>query len=103
MSRIMALIERAAPWAVEGGKLTRTVRFAAIAILVIGTAAAAFRFVLHLEVFDAGAPVVAAVTLGVSATILLGVWLMAAAFHSSRSGHDEEASGRRDLDKGEGA
>ena len=103
MSRIMALIERAAPWAAQNGKFTRTRKFALLAILLTGGAAAVFGFVLRLEVFDAAGPVVAAVFLGVAATILLGVGLMAAVFHSSRSGLDEEAAGRGELDRDDGS
>ncbi|MEX0645586.1 MAG: hypothetical protein WD076_09760 [Parvularculaceae bacterium] len=101
MSRVKAIIERVAPWALKGGILTSTGRFAILAILVICVVTAAIQFALRLEIFDAGAPVVAAILLGVAATILLGVGLMAAIFHSSRSGVDEEASRRADLDKQE--
>ncbi len=103
MPRIWLVVERAAPWAVQDGKLTRTGRFALIAILLIAGATAAFRLVMRLEIFDAGAPVAAAIMLGIGATILLGVGLMAAAFHSSRSGLDDEVSGRSDLDKSDDA
>ncbi|GJL93971.1 MAG: hypothetical protein DHS20C05_03760 [Hyphococcus sp.] len=50
---------------------------------------AIFAFAMQLEIFDAGPHVVFAMVAGVFATILLGVGLMALAFHSDDSGIDD--------------
>jgi ABC-type nickel/cobalt efflux system permease component RcnA len=55
-----------------------------IAIIVI------FAFAMRLEIFSAGPHVVFAMVLGVFFTIVLGVGLMALAFHSDDSGIDDQ-------------
>ncbi len=53
---------------------------------------AIFAYAMKLEIFDAGPHVVFAMLAGVIFTILLGVGLMALAFHSDDSGIDENQS-----------
>jgi len=48
-----------------------------------------FVMLARLEVFNASPEVGFALILGVIATIVIGVGLMALVFHSSRSGHDK--------------
>ena len=51
---------------------------------------AAFVAIAQLDIFDAGAHVMFAMAIGVIFTILLGVGLMALAFHSDDSGIDDQ-------------
>jgi len=67
----------------------KTARFFWICTGVLVAAMAAFPFIFRLEIFDAGPHVAFAMFIGVALTILLGVGLMALAFHSDRSGIDD--------------
>ncbi|WP_031554816.1 hypothetical protein [Parvularcula oceani] len=72
-------------------------RMAAItAILLLGMVAL-FPVFVDQDWFDFRPRILILLTVGVVATILMAAGLMAAAFHSDRSGHDDEA-GRGDGD-----
>lgn len=70
----------------------KTVRFFWLCSGLLLAIIAVFAFAFQFEFFSAGPHVVFAMAAGVFFTILLGVGLMALAFHSDESGIDDNQS-----------
>ncbi len=77
------------PQAPAEKRTKKTARFFWLCTGLLGAIMAAFVLFSRFEIFDAGPHVVFAMFIGVALTILLGVGLMALAFHSDRSGIDD--------------
>jgi hypothetical protein len=87
---VLPFIEAKLPWAVKHGKLTWVVKYASLIVV-------ASRHWLGLDVLSYTDPIGIAAILGLIGVIGLGVALMAATFHSARSGMDEHAGDARDV------
>ncbi len=70
----------------------KSVRFFLICSALIAGAVTVFAMAMRLEIFSAGPHVAFAMFAGVFFTIVLGVGLMALAFHSDDSGIDDQQS-----------